>query len=315
MRIWLILCVICATFPLAAGGQEPANPPAPGVADLAWLSGEWTLTANGETVDESWMAPQGGMMLGSNRTVSEGKPTRFEFMRLEETPDGVLFYASPQGKPATLFRLTATSPGRAEFTNSGNDFPQRIIYSREGERLVGTIAGKLNGQETAFSWRWERRSSPAGDPPAAREESAPATPTEAPSSESEPPAKTEGVAMFQGLRTVCYSAPDLEKAKRWYSQILGIEPYFDQPFYVGFNVGGFELGLDPDSKPIEGGHNVVVYWGVEDCQAAYDRLLQAGATSHTAPMSVGDGILVATVIDPFGNQLGVIRNPHFGKKE
>ena len=55
---------------------------------------------------------------------------------------------------------------------------------------------------------------------------------------------------FQGLRTVIYAAPDLEKAKAWYFSILGIPPYFDQPFYVGFNIAGYELGLDPNQNVV-----------------------------------------------------------------
>ena len=115
---------------------------------------------------------------------------------------------------------------------------------------------------------------------------------------------------FQGLRTVIYAAPDLGKAKAWYSSILGIEPYFDQPFYVGFNVGGYELGLDPDSAGTSGG-GAIVYWGVVDAGSALERLLSLGATARTGVQEVGEGIKVATVLDPFGNIFGVIENPHF----
>jgi predicted enzyme related to lactoylglutathione lyase len=117
---------------------------------------------------------------------------------------------------------------------------------------------------------------------------------------------------FLGLRTAIYHAPDIGKAKAWYATVLGIEPYFDQPFYVGFNVGGFELGLDPAAaSPPAGGAGVRVYWGVADAEAAVDRLLKLGATRHTDVQDVGDGIKVATVLDPFGNILGIIQNPHF----
>ena len=121
---------------------------------------------------------------------------------------------------------------------------------------------------------------------------------------------------FHGLRTVIYAAPDLEKAKAWYSSVLGIAPYFDQPFYVGFNVGGYELGLDPDPSSSPGGAGgATVYWGVADASAAVERLLSLGATSRTAVQEVGEGIKVATVRDPFGNVFGIIENPHFGTKE
>lgn len=117
---------------------------------------------------------------------------------------------------------------------------------------------------------------------------------------------------FLGLRTVIYPAPHLDAAKDWYSRALGIEPYFDQPFYVGFNVGGYELGLDPNapSAPVEeGGH--MAYWGVNDIDAALQHLLATGASPHGPVQDVGDGIQVATVRDPFGNLLGLIENPHF----
>ena len=118
--------------------------------------------------------------------------------------------------------------------------------------------------------------------------------------------------MFQGLRTVVYHVSDLDKAKTWYTEMLGKGPYFDQPFYAGFNVGGYELGLDPDLTGVTAGTGGVgAYWGVSDCEAAYNRLLELGASAHGPVQEVGDGIRVATVTDPFGNVIGVIENPHF----
>lgn len=116
--------------------------------------------------------------------------------------------------------------------------------------------------------------------------------------------------MFQGLRTVIYHVSDLDRAKVWYSSVLGSEPYFDQPFYVGYNVGGYELGLDPNMST-SGAGGVGAYWGVSDCEAAFNRLLELGASAHSPVQDVGEGIRVATVNDPFGNLIGVIENPHF----
>ena len=113
------------------------------------------------------------------------------------------------------------------------------------------------------------------------------------------------------MRTVIYHVDDLQKAKQWYSSILEIEPYFDEPFYVGFNVGGYELGLDPNMQDVSRGSNVVAYWGVQDAQAAYHRVQELGAQKHSEPQDVGGGIIVATVVDPFGNVFGIIENPHF----
>lgn len=121
--------------------------------------------------------------------------------------------------------------------------------------------------------------------------------------------------MFQGLRTVIYHVEDLDKAKAWYAEAFGIEPYFDQPFYVGFNVGGFELGLDPDMTGVSRGNNAVAYWGVADAAAELAHLIELGARPKDDLRDVGEGIKVATVTDPFGNVIGIIENPHFKLSE
>ena len=121
--------------------------------------------------------------------------------------------------------------------------------------------------------------------------------------------------MIGGLRTVIYQVDDLSRAKEWYSQILGFAPYFDEPFYVGFNVGGYELGLDPDAENVIKGNNAIAYWGVGDIQTAYQKLLETGAESVSEPTNVGGEIYVATVRDPFGNVFGIIENPHFKIEE
>lgn len=117
--------------------------------------------------------------------------------------------------------------------------------------------------------------------------------------------------MIKGLRTALYAAPDLEKAKAWYGQVLERQPYFDQPFYVGYEVGGFELGLVPDAQPGPGPGGTVAYWGVDDAEKAYERLLALGGTADETVHDVGGDIKVGTVRDPFGNVFGVIENPHF----
>ena len=114
--------------------------------------------------------------------------------------------------------------------------------------------------------------------------------------------------MFLGLRTVIYPAPDIATVKAWYTAVLGQPPYFDEPFYVGFNVGGYELGLDPNGDVATG---PITYWGVTDADAAYAQLLAGGATEHGKVQDVGDGIRVATVRDAGRNILGIIENPHF----
>lgn len=119
--------------------------------------------------------------------------------------------------------------------------------------------------------------------------------------------------MFQGLRTVIYlvKPTDLNKAKQWYSKLFKKTPYFDEPFYVGFNVGGFEFGLNPSEEKIILGTNVQAYWGVPDIESAMEDCLKLEASKVSDIQNVGGDIKVATVRDPFGNILGLIENPSF----
>ena len=111
-----------------------------------------------------------------------------------------------------------------------------------------------------------------------------------------------------GLRTVIYPAPELEASKLWWTEFLGTPPYFDEPFYVGFNPGGYELGQLPDGDPATG---ALTYWGVDDVASAVEAALSAGASKHAPAMDVGDGIITATVQTPDGSIVGFIYNPHF----
>lgn len=114
-----------------------------------------------------------------------------------------------------------------------------------------------------------------------------------------------------GLRTVAYKVGDINQAKAWYSDVFSITPYFDEPFYVGFNVGGYELGLVPDERNDGKTDGVVTYWGVEDVEIMLKHTIEKGATVHEEPTNVGDDIIVGAVKDLWGNVVGFIRNPHF----
>ncbi len=121
---------------------------------------------------------------------------------------------------------------------------------------------------------------------------------------------------FLGLRTVGYKVGDIVKAKEWYSKAFQTDPYFDQPFYVGFNIGGYELGLQPEESPTSDKvESVVAYWGVNDIKEDYDRLIELGAERHEEPQNVGGEIVVASVRDPWGNIIGIIYNPEFKVEE
>jgi catechol 2,3-dioxygenase-like lactoylglutathione lyase family enzyme len=111
-----------------------------------------------------------------------------------------------------------------------------------------------------------------------------------------------------GLRTVIYPTSDLAASTAWWTTFLGYPPYFDEPFYVGFSVAGYELGLLPDADPADG---VLTYWGVDDVDATVSEAVGSGATVHGAPSDVGDGIITATVRLADGSVVGFIKNPHF----
>jgi predicted enzyme related to lactoylglutathione lyase len=112
--------------------------------------------------------------------------------------------------------------------------------------------------------------------------------------------------MFLKLRTVVYHVTDLEKAKNWYVNVTGIQPYFDEPFYVGFDINGCELGLDPDMTGITTGNMSTVYWAVEAIEEKIEQLLAAGGQITQPLTEVGGGIKVVAVNDPWGNAIGLI---------
>jgi len=115
-----------------------------------------------------------------------------------------------------------------------------------------------------------------------------------------------------GLRTTIYKVNDIKKAKEWYTMAFETAPYFDEPYYVGFNIGGYELGLQPEETFTPNKtESVISYWGVEKIQADYDRLIDLGALENEKPRNVGGALMTATVKDPFGNVIGLIYNPYF----
>lgn len=130
--------------------------------------------------------------------------------------------------------------------------------------------------------------------------------------------------MLRGLTTITYSAQDVDAARDWYADLLGVEAYFDREVagrtaYVEFRLGDHqaELGiLDsrfvPGGPPAErGAVGAITYWAVDDVDAAYQRLLDQGCAEHAPPTEHGPGFVTASVIDPFGNVLGVMFNQHY----
>jgi predicted enzyme related to lactoylglutathione lyase len=122
---------------------------------------------------------------------------------------------------------------------------------------------------------------------------------------------------LRGLSTVSFYAADLATAKKWYAELLGIDPYFEVPGYIEFRIGDYqhELGLiDSRYAPTgsaPGPAGAVVYWHVDDVKATLEKLLFLGAREHEALTSRGEGFVTASVVDPFGNILGIMYNSHY----
>ena len=113
---------------------------------------------------------------------------------------------------------------------------------------------------------------------------------------------------LRGLRTAQLRVEDISTARDWYARFLGVGAYYDEPYYVGFEVAGYEFGLLPGSPSSDG---ALFLWGTEDPEAHLARALELGATQGMELTDTGDGTIVGTFIDPFGNEFGLIRNPHF----
>jgi predicted enzyme related to lactoylglutathione lyase len=124
--------------------------------------------------------------------------------------------------------------------------------------------------------------------------------------------------MLRGVATVNYWTDDMEAAKRWYAELLGVEPYFERLAYAEFGIGDYqhELGLvhrgwAPSGAATEPG-GAVAYWHVDDIAATFERLLSMGAKEYQPITPRGEkGFVTAAVVDPFGNVLGIMHNPHY----
>jgi len=112
-----------------------------------------------------------------------------------------------------------------------------------------------------------------------------------------------------GLRTTIYKVSDLDAAKAWYTKVFWVTPYFDEPYYVGYNIGGYELGLQKEE--VLKWENIAVFWWVENIEEMYAYFVVCGAVEVEKPMNVWGEIIVATLKDPWNNLLWLIYNPEF----
>lgn len=148
------LAAVLLTLALPAAAQS-----LPRVASLDWMSGTWTAQEGGARVTESWVGPANGLMVAANLTAGPGGKRSYEFLRISDTAEGFSYFASPAGRPAVEFKVKSLEGRRVAFENPANDFPQRILYWREGDALMARIEGKDGRSE---QWRF------TSAPPAAK---------------------------------------------------------------------------------------------------------------------------------------------------
>jgi hypothetical protein len=138
--------------PAAVSGQRAAT-----IEDLAGMAGCWERSTPNSVITEQWMKPAGNSMIGMGRTVRNGKTTGYEFMRLEARSDGIYFVALPRENAVeTAFKLIRSTSGEFVFENPEHDFPQRVIYRIDGDRLSGRIEGNNKGKPMSIDFPYKR---------------------------------------------------------------------------------------------------------------------------------------------------------------
>lgn len=141
--------LVCVSTAPAAVAQQPT------IEGLAWMAGCWHATVDNVEMEEHWMAPAGGVMLGLHRDTFPSGKVFFEYLRIVGSEDGTSYVASPGGREPTVFTMTETGERRAVFENPNHDFPQRISYWSDGETLSAKVDGQA-GDERSVEWTWTR---------------------------------------------------------------------------------------------------------------------------------------------------------------
>ena len=147
MRMLAVMVAAMVFLPSAARAAP--------LADLSWLSGDWRRCKDGEIVEERWLGPRGGLLIGANLTSSKGKAS-FENLRIAASDETWTYWASPMGRAPVPFRLVEASAQRAVFANPEHGFPARIVYRREGDELLARIEGTIKDKPAAVEWRFAK---------------------------------------------------------------------------------------------------------------------------------------------------------------
>jgi hypothetical protein len=124
---------------------------------VKWLQGCWQATRGEATIEEQWMVPRGGTMLGMGRTVRGGKTAEYELVLIKEQSGRLAYEAHPSGQPTATFLSTTVSETSVVFENAAHDFPQRVGYRREGaDSLQAWVEGRSNGQTRRIDFSYRR---------------------------------------------------------------------------------------------------------------------------------------------------------------
>ncbi len=151
-RFWKGAMIVMLSLPHSFAQEKHS------LSDLRWLAGCWQMSVKGRTIDEHWMKPSGGTMMGMSHTVKDGKTREYEFMRIVQNDDSSIeFIAKPSGQEQASFKLITLEGNKAVFENPTHDFPQRVIYYTVGtDSLVGRIEGKMNGKERGIDFPYRK---------------------------------------------------------------------------------------------------------------------------------------------------------------
>jgi hypothetical protein len=150
MRTVTIVAVLAA-FTVPVTSQSVAT-----TADLKFLTGCWSLEIKGRKVEEHWLAPEGGSLMGVSRTIANGKTAEFEFLQIRDLPEGLTYIAKPSNQPEARFVASSKTADEVVFENPKHDFPQRIRYRSSGDSLHARIEGTLNGKQRAIDFPYKR---------------------------------------------------------------------------------------------------------------------------------------------------------------
>jgi Domain of unknown function (DUF6265) len=152
LKMFVLLLISASTF-YAAQTSVTSD-----LSALSWMTGHWTGLDGKVEMEEFWLSPKGNSMLGLHRDVANGKTMMFEFLRIDATPEGITYWASPRGRaPATPFRLKELRENYVAFENLQHDFPQRIIYWMEKDgSLRAKVEGTMNGKAASEEWSWTK---------------------------------------------------------------------------------------------------------------------------------------------------------------